>query len=153
MPKNKMVSNDDLEKKSSSRGRDISSSENKKEIFSRKDNVIEKVSFGGDETSVTLFDSRDADNSLGFDIPVDKISAKDEEDGVIVKEVVKRKVRYDRGSGVRSLLFTVSYLIVVLVLAVVLARYIITRANDAFAFVKDDITVEVTIDDTNMSLE
>jgi UPF0755 protein len=50
-------------------------------------------------------------------------------------------------------LFTLGYLVIVLVLAVVLAHYVITRANDAFAFVKEDITVEVTVEDKNMSLD
>ena len=154
MPKNKMINkNDDPKKKSPKPRAPLALSEEKKEIFSRKDNMVEKVSFGSDEKSVSVYGSDNTDAPLGFDIPVDKISQKNGDSEVRVKEVVKHKVRYDRGSGVRSLAFTVSYLIIIIVLAVVLAHYIITRANDAFAFIKDDITVEVTIEDTNMSLE
>ena len=154
MAKNKMVnSGDDLVNKSPASKRKASMSEDKKEIFNRKDNVIEKMSFGSDDNSGSAYNLRESDNSLGFDIPSGKTALQKDSEEVRVKEVVKRKVRHDRGSGVRSLLFTVSYLVIVIVLAVVLSHYIITRANDAFAFLKEDITVEITIDDPNMSLE
>ncbi|MBQ2252247.1 MAG: hypothetical protein II329_04685, partial [Clostridia bacterium] len=123
---------------------------NKNEKNTRKDDVLEKLSFGADTPSAPHSDGHDT--SLGFDTSDDKRSAK-KDDKAQVKEVVKKKVRYDRGSGVRSLLFTLGYLVTVLVLAVVLAHYVITRANDAFAFVKEDITVEVTVEDKNMSLD
>lgn len=126
---------------------------NKNEKNTRKDDVLDKLSFGTDDGAAVSGDLQGSDSSLGFDMPSEKKSSKKEEDGVLVKEIVKKKVRYDRGSGVRSLLFTLGYLVVVLVLAVVLAHYVITRANDAFAFVKEDITVEVTIEDTDMSLD
>ncbi len=124
---------------------------NKKEKNTLKDDVLEKLSFGTDGTSAPSGDGHDI--SLGFDTSDDKRPSEKDGDKARVKEVVKKKVRYDRGSGVRSLLFTLGYLVIVLVLAVVLAHYVITRANDAFAFVKEDITVEVTVEDTNMSLD
>lgn len=123
---------------------------NKNEKNTRKDDVLEKLSFGADTPSAPHSDGHDT--SLGFDTSDDKRSAK-KDDKAQVKEVVKKKVRYDKGSGVRSLLFTLGYLVTVLVLAIVLAHYVITRANDAFAFVKEDITVEVTVEDKNMSLD
>jgi UPF0755 protein len=122
----------------------------KNEKNTRKDDVLEKSSFGADTPSAPHSDGHDT--SLGFDTSDDKRSAK-KDDQAQVKEVVKKKVRYDKGSGVRSLLFTLGYLVTVLVLAIVLAHYVITRANDAFAFVKEDITVEVTVEDKNMSLD
>ena len=131
MPKNDMINKNDKSKK--------------------KDDVLEKLSFGADPASTRSDEVSEA--SLGFDAPGDKKSSENKDEEVQVKEVVKKKVRYDRGSGIRSLLFTLSYLIVVLLLAVALAYYVITRANDAFAFIKDDVMVELTIEDTNMSLD
>ena len=124
---------------------------NKNEEKKRKDDVLKKLSFGTDTTTAPSGDKQDT--SLGFDESADKKSDEKESGKERVKEVVKKKVRYDRGSGVRSIFFTLGYLVIVLVLAVVLAYYVITRANDAFAFVKDDVTVEVTVEDVNMSLD
>ncbi len=124
-----------------------------KDVFQREDNVIEKVSFSSDSAPVLYEEDGVYSTSLGFDIPSVEKEEKNDEKEVPKKEKIKRKVKYDRGSGVRSVAFTLMYVIIVLILAVVLAHYIITRANDAFAFVKDDTTVEVVIDDTNLSLD
>ena len=60
MPKNKMINkNDDPNKKSPKPRAPLVLSEEKKEIFSRKDNVVEKVSFGSDEKSVLLCDGKE----------------------------------------------------------------------------------------------
>ena len=123
----------------------------KNEKNNRKDDVLDKLSFGTGGISAPHSDGHDT--SLGFDVPSEKKSSKKKDEDVHVKEIVKKKVRYDRGSGVRSLLFTLGYLVIVLFLAVVLAYYVITRSNDAFAFVKEDVTVEVTVEDANMSLD
>ena len=111
----------------------------KNEKNNRKDDVLDKLSFGADAPLATNGDGHDT--SLGFDVSDGKKTQKKNDEDVRVKEVVKKKVRYDRGSGVRSLLFTLGYLVIVLVLAVVLAHYVITRANDAFAFVKEDVKI------------
>ncbi len=126
----------------------------KKDIFARSEDALENLSFGTED--VAFLDNLSAeDPALGFDVidgQSQNAEEKTEEDPP-KKVKFKKKVINERGTSVRSLAFAAIYVVGVLVLAIILAQYIITRANDAFAFVKDDIEVTVEIKDDKMTLD
>ena len=135
---------------------EVSDKSKNKDIFARNDSALENLSFGS-ENGTYYNGSSLEDTSLGFDVVDDNDKTREIEiapDVATVKRVkVKKKIVNERGLSIRSLSFTIIYVMAVLILALLLARFIITRANDAFAFVKDDITVSVTIDNVNMTLD
>lgn len=127
-------------------------SNGEKDVFARNDSALDNLSF---DTEAPAFPEGRAleDTSLGFDViknhdNIEKMDGKSKS-----RVIVKKKVVNERGVGVRSLAFTIIYVILVLILAFLLAHFIITRGNDAFAFVKEDVTVKVTIDNENMTLD
>ncbi len=125
--------------------------DNSKDVFARNEDALENLSFGTEDTVFPERDNSD-DTSLGFDVTASQSESEEEkEPSKSVK--VKKKVVNERGVSVRSIAFAAIYVVVVLVLALVLAYYIITRANDAFAFVKNDVELTVEITDENMSLD
>ncbi len=134
----------------------VNISDEEKNIFARTDKAVENLSFGADNELFYKGNSLE-DTSLGFDVIDDNDKTREIEiasDNAPVRRVkVKTKVVNERGLSIRSLCFTIIYVMAVLILALLLAHYVITRANDAFAFVKDDITVSVTIDNVNMTLD
>lgn len=121
-----------------------------KDIFARSENASDNLSFGAD---IPVYrEGSCEDTSLGFDLVKDEKSEKGDEKAK-PKVRVRKKVINDKGAGVRSLAFTVLYVMIVLIFAFLLAHFIITRGNDAFAFVKDDVEVTVDIVNENMTLD
>ena len=135
---------------------EVSDKSKDKDIFARNDSALENLSFGS-ENGTSYSGNSLEDTSLGFDVIDGNDRTREIEvvpDVTTVKKVkVKKKIVNERGLSIRSLSFTIIYVMAVLILALLLAHFIITRANDAFAFVKDDITVSVTIDNVNMTLD
>lgn len=126
----------------------------------------------GLELDKTLFETGDPASLLQFapaddeDLPqIDKDSADEETlsfNDLTVKEenkadgprvVRKTIVRREKGAGVRSISAALIYLVSVVCVGILAGMFIVSVANDVFAFVKDDSLYEITIDNEYMSLQ
>lgn len=128
------------------------------DIFMRSTEPGGNLSFGTDDTPNLNVAGSPEDTSLGFEFSAPEKTEEKVED--TVKKVVKEKVIREKGVTVRSFSFSIIYVMIVVILGAALAYYIITRANDAFAFQKfpkgtpiEDTMVTVDIDNPNMSLD
>ncbi|MBP3334403.1 MAG: endolytic transglycosylase MltG [Clostridia bacterium] len=137
---------------------DLPDTVEEKNLFARSDTLGGNLSFGADDD--ILSDAQDASDESSLGIEVRGSDNSDNEEKEKVKEIVKEKIVKERGVTVRSFSFTIIYVMVVVVLALLLAFYLITRANDAFGFQKfpkgtptEETMVTVTIDNPNVSLD
>lgn len=122
-----------------------------KNVFARNESALDNISFDSD---APVFPEGRAleDTSLGFDVVKEPEKKDKKNEKAEPRVIVKKRVVNEKGVGVRSLAFTTVYVMLVLILAFLLAHFIITRGNDALAFSKSvDATVEIT--NENMTLD
>jgi len=117
-------------------------------IFERSEDVTEGVSFSPAEEELPD-EIGTGESGLAFHgVETVEVSKKPK-----VKKKIKYKVIHEKGGAVRSITFTVAYIAVVLVAAVLLGSFIITAMNDVFAFSKDDTVVPFEIKDENITVD
>ena len=119
-----------------------------KSIFEKTEDVTEGLGFAPAQDELPE-DIGAAESALAFH----GIEYQEQIEKPKVKKKIKYKIIREKGGAVRSIAFTVSYIAVVLVAAVILGIFIITAMNDVFAFAKDDFVVVFEIKDENITVD